>query len=266
MSNAKNDNIFDPTDLGPEVVDIANGETGELVTPQETPESAYIPDTSADPEGSEERARPDAIQLPDYFFKRYAIDNATGEPTFNPSIIAGAMGVFNSKKDTEVSFKHITDEDQQAKEADLYQAQVQAVIDGQLPLLEVDAPTTGINLLQLNTRTWAEFASIAYEYQDSAESANPNEDLPIWLIEREDKMFQLGRKARMIRDAINQIDDKFGLKDITLNNDRVQKEIERRAERLAKWNYDNAVNRANKVATDMNVATREHTKNMFDCS
>ena len=48
--------LFDPADqeIGP-----------ELVVGNDTPESAYIPDTNGDPDGAEKRAVQANIQLPD---------------------------------------------------------------------------------------------------------------------------------------------------------------------------------------------------------
>ncbi len=245
--------IFDPADqeVGP-----------ELVYAGPTDESMFVPDTSGDPEGSEARAMPDAIQLPDYFFKKYQLDNE-GNPTFNSSRVEGIMEIFRSKKDTPFSGPS-TDDDQKSKEVELYEMQVQSVADGLMPLLEVDPQTTGINFLQLTTRTWAEFASIAYEYNEDATAANPMEDLPVWLIEREDKMFQLGRKARMCRDVLSKIDIKFGLNDTSINEGRVQNEVERRLQRLAEWNYKNVADRSLKTAMDYNKESHDHVKTVFE--
>ena len=91
--------------------------------------------------------------------------------------------------------------------------------------METDPQSTGINFLQLTTRTWAEFASIAYEYKEETELANPNDDLPTWLIEREDKMFGLGRKARMLSAVVGLVGENFGLQDLGLKDVRVQNEI-----------------------------------------
>ena len=133
-----------------------------------------------------------------------------------------------------------------------------------LPLLECDPQSTGINFLQLTTRTWAEFASIAYEYKEETSGANPNDALPDWLIEREDKMFSLGRKARMLSAVIDQVGNQFGLQDLALKDFRVMNEIERRQQRLAEWNYKNHADSSVKVATDLNNATHEHTRTVFE--
>jgi len=116
----------------------------------------------------------------------------------------------------------------------------------------------------LTTRTWAEFASIAYEYNEDATASNPNDDLPDWLIEREDKMFQLGRKARMCREVLARVDDKFGLNDTKINDFRVQNEVERRLQRLAEWNYNRQADRSGKVAMDLNKESHEHVKSVFE--
>lgn len=250
--NVDND-IFDPSDqeVGP-----------ELVYAGPTDESMFTADTSGDPEGSETRAVPDAISLPDFYYKKYSLD-VEGKPTFNESRVAGIMEVFMSKK--ELPFAVATEnEDVKAKELALFETQVQAIADGLMPLLEVDPQTTGINFLQLTTRTWAEFASIAYEFKEDAEASNPNDDLPDWLIEREDKMFQLGRKARMCREVLAKVDDKFGLNDTKINDFRVQNEVERRLQRLAEWNYNKQADRSGKVAMDLNKGTHEHVKSIFE--
>ena len=250
--NVDND-IFDPSDqeVGP-----------ELVYAGPTDESMFTADTSGDPEGSEERATPDAISLPDFYFKKYQLDEQ-GNPTFNASRVKGIMEVFMAKKDLPFTTP-FEDDARKEVEQELFDAQVQSVADGLMPLLEVDPQTTGINFLQLTTRTWAEFASIAYEFKEDAEASNPNDDLPDWLIEREDKMFQLGRKARMCREVLAKVDDKFGLNDTKINDSRVQNEVERRLQRLAEWNYNKQADRSGKVAMDLNKGTHEHVKSIFE--
>ena len=184
MANA---NHFDPADqeIGP-----------ELVNELKTDESMYTPDTNGDPVGSEERAKQEPRKLPDFYFAKYALD-ADGAPTFQQSRVDGIMKVFNAKKDTEMQFNN-EDTELADKEREYFEKQVKTVADGFMPLLEVDPQSTGINLLQLTTRTWAEFSAIAYEYKEEAAKVSAEDELPTWLIEREDKMFGLGRKARML--------------------------------------------------------------------
>jgi len=255
---------FDPSDLGPEVVDMANGETGELLPDQKTPESAWKPDTNGDPIGSEIRATQDPVHLPDFYYRKYALDGE-GKPLAQKSRVNGIMEVFKSKKNTAMTF-NATDDKQRKKEEDYYLQQVQTIADGLFPLLETDPQSTGINFLQLTTRTWAEFASIAYEYKEETEAANPNDDLPTWLIEREDKMFGLGRKARMLSAVVGLVGENFGLQDLGLKDARVQNEIERRQQRLAEWNFKQHADSSVRVATELNNATKEHTKNVFSAA
>tara|TARA_B100000214_G_scaffold47585_1_gene29869 strand:+ start:721 stop:1515 length:795 start_codon:yes stop_codon:yes gene_type:complete len=264
MAKSKaNSDHFDPADQV-QVIDMANGETGELLPSQKTPDSAWQEDTIADPVGVEERNAPTSISLPDYYFKKYSLDGE-GNATFNSQRVEGIMKVFESKKNTPMSFLS-KDEDKVKEDTDFFLSQVAQVVEGQRPLLEIDPQSSGINFLQLTTRTWAEFASIAYEYQEDSEAVNQSEELPTWLIEREDKMFGLGRKARLLSAAVEMIGEDFGLSDISLNSKRVQTEVERRQQRLAAWNYKNAVNISHKVASDMNRATLEHTKSVFDAA
>ena len=248
------DNFFDPTEIDVEI-DMENGETGELLPPAKTPESAWAPDTMGDPEGSERRATPDDVILPDYFYKKYRLDSE-GNPTFNPARVKGIMAIFHEKIDTLPTFKG--DEVVSAKkEEEYFYSQVEAVVAGQRALLEVDAPTTGINFLQLATRTWAEFAAIVYEYKESHAEADPTKPIADWLIEREDKMLQLGRKARILKFALEKIDSDFGLKDVAIDAKRVQYQVEQRLQRLAEWNYNNVVDTSIRSAVQMTTQANE---------
>ena len=116
--NTDND-IFDPADqeVGP-----------ELVYANETDESMFIPDTSGDPEGSEQRAKPDAISLPDFYFKKYQLDEQ-GNPTFNASRVKGIMEVFMAKKDSPFTIP-TEDEDRKAKELELFDAHFISAFSG----------------------------------------------------------------------------------------------------------------------------------------
>ena len=241
MSNVDH---FDPSEM----------ETEELIPSNETPESAYRPDTIGDPEGSEERDKQVAIVLPDFFYRRYKLDDA-GNPTFNEVVVSQIMEVFDAKYGTEQP--HGDD-----KAENYYNKQVDQVVDGFSQLLEVDPQTTGINALQLTTRTWAEFASVAFEYKDSISTIAEDKEIPDWLIDREDKMVQLGRKARMLTAFLNKMDDKFGLKDTEIQRFRVQQEIERRLQRLAEWNYNQHADKSGAVTSK--TITNQTASAMFD--
>ena len=252
MANA---NHFDPADqeIGP-----------ELVNELKTDESMYTPDTNGDPQGSEERAKQEPRKLPDFYFAKYALD-ADGAPAFQQSRVDGIMKVFNAKKDTEMQFNN-EDTELADKEREYFEKQVKTVADGFMPLLEIDPQSTGINLLQLTTRTWAEFSAIAYEYKEEAAKVSAEDELPTWLIEREDKMFGLGRKARMLSAVVQAIGTEFGLADLSLNTTRVQTEVIRRQQRLAEWNYKQHADCSVHVANTLNRQTTEHTKGMFDAA
>lgn len=247
MANATAD-LFDPADQ----------ESEELLPTTETVAEDYTPDTNGDLEGSEKRAKPLAITLPDFFFKRYRLDD-DGNPTFNASVVDRIMEVVDEKADTPMVFNgDCSDEEQE-----YFDSQVTDVVAGQRPLLEIDPQTTGINFLQLITRTWSEFASVAYEYKDSLGSLNTSDALPDWLLEREEKMLQLGRKARILTQACKEIDNDFGLKDTSLNRVRVQNEVERRLQRLAEWNFSNHADTSGKTANKLNKATAEHCQSVL---
>ncbi len=235
---SKGADIFDPADVEVEI-DMENGETGELLPTQDTPEEAFIPDTIGDPVGSDNRAEQDDIVLPDYFYKKFQLDNE-GNPTFNPGRVGGVMKIFDEKYGTPMTF-NTEDSELAEKDQAYFDAQAESVYLGLQPLLEVEPQATGINFLQLATRTWAGFVSVVFEYKESMAEADPSKEIPDWLCEREDKMFQLGRKSRLLSSVLEKIDDKFGLKDVSIKADRVKTQVELRLQRLAEWNYKNLV-------------------------
>jgi len=233
----------------------------ELVYGLKTTEDMYSTDTSGDPVGTEERAKPALIQLPDHYYRKYDVDG-NGDPTFSAGRVAGIKDVLMSKKDTPYKALGKNDEERTTNEA-LFQREVNGLALAFQPLLLIDPQTTGINFLQLTTRTWAEFVSIAYEYNEAVMSLTQDQEMPTWLIDREDKMFDLGRKSRLLSAVVNNIDNAFGLKDVKLNIDRVMTEVERRQQRLAEWNYKNSADASRKVSESLNTETIAHCQNVF---
>ena len=106
---ANNVDHFDPADqeIGP-----------ELVNELETDESMYTPDTNGDPEGSEARDKQDAGHLPDFYYRKYALDNDS-QPVFQQSRVDGIMDVFKAKKNTPMTL-NAKDDEQRKKEEDYY--------------------------------------------------------------------------------------------------------------------------------------------------
>ena len=241
---------FDPADqeVGP-----------ELVVGNDTPESAYIPDTNGDPEGAEKRAVQANIQLPDWYFRKHAL-NDFGKPVFNKVVADGIMKVFDAKFGTPMTYN----EEKREDEEKYFDSQCNQIIDGQRVLLEVDPQSTGLNFLQLCTRTWSEFASICYEYQDAMSSITVAEDIPDWLIQREEKMLQLGRKARLLASSLDNIGHDFGLRNIEIERFRVEKAVQDRLQRLAEYNYNQHADASGKVKEDMNTESTAHMKSIVN--
>tara|TARA_X000000368_G_C23043768_1_gene718193 strand:- start:39 stop:815 length:777 start_codon:yes stop_codon:yes gene_type:complete len=251
--------------------DPSEQETVELRPTNETPESAHIPDTNADPEGSEKRAMRADIQLPDYWYKKYALDDF-GKPTFNKGVVNLVMQVFDAKYGTNLTYKDIVvgkNEDGSDKvltaeeQTKSYENTVNDIVTGIRHLLIVDPQSTGLNFLQLTTRTWSEFVSICYEYSDSMSNFK-EDDIPDWLVQREEKMLDLGRKARMLSSALEIIDNDFGLKDVTIQRSRVQSAVEQRMQRLAEWNFNRQADMSGKVKREMNAETQAHMQSIVD--
>ena len=90
------------------------------------------------------------------------------------------------------------------------------------------------------------------------------EDIPDWLIQREEKMLQLGRKARLLASALDNIGHDFGLRNIEIERFRVEKAVQDRLQRLAEYNYNQHADASGKVKEDMNTESTAHMKSIVD--
>ena len=254
-----------------EYFDSMEQETKELLPKNKSDMSDYTEDTNADPEGVAERNAKADITVPDWFHRKFAITD-DGKPTFNVGVVGKIMEVFDTKFGTDLVFKDIdlgkdkdgndktlTAEQQQEK----YEHAVNDIVTGIRHLLIVDPQSTGLNFLQLTTRTWSEFVSVCYEYADSM-SNQKDEEIPTWLIEREEKMLDLGRKARMLSSALAIIDNDFGLKDVKIQKSRVQSAVEQRLQRLAEWNFKQQADNSGKVNRELNAQANAHMQSIVD--
>jgi len=219
MANKKAKNVdhFDPTEL----------ETKELLTPDTTDQDAFKDDTLADPEGAEARKPHNRGSLyPSYLLVDYRV-NDKDELEPQPSAIDRIMAQFDVKHDSSVP-----DNVSKAFAKDL-----DKVIAGTEVRLTVDGPTTGIQMMREATTTWAEFISCIHDYVNSSSTVAKADDMPEWLLEREQKMVDLGYKARLLRDACSSCFDRFNLPGVyNLNRDYVAQAVENRLTRLAAWN------------------------------
>ena len=208
---------FDPTEL----------ETKELLPSDTTPQDAFNDDTLADPEGAEARKSYNRGSLyPTYLLNDYQV-NDKDELEYRPSAVDSILSLFDSKVDT-----HVPETISKAFQDDL-----DTLVAGTKVRLTVDAPTTGIQMMRETTTTWAEFASCIHDYANSRKSVARIDDMPDWLLEREQKMVDLGYKARLLRDACSESFDQFGLPgSYSLNRDYIRQAIENRLTRLAAWN------------------------------
>ena len=204
MSNPKDH--FDPADL----------ETEELLPSEAPPSHDDInDDTMADPEGAAARANP-GKQFPERVHRDYLIKNGT--VNVSTATVEACMAIFDTKKDTDVAFE--------GGSLETYKTNVEAIIEGKKPLLEVDAPTSGYNMLSEMTRTWAEFVCSIYEYTSWARQLNPELDQPEKFLALETKMHNLGVKARVLRDASSELWPLFGIGgNFSLSGTRVERAI-----------------------------------------
>lgn len=240
MSNPKDH--FDPTDL----------ETEELLPSVKTTADDYTPDTSADPEGSEARSNP-GKQFPERVHRDYLVKD--GIVNVSTATVEACMSIFDNKKDTDVGFE--------GKSLTEYQEAIEAVIAGKKPLLDVDAPTSGYNMLSEMTRTWAEFICSIYDYTSWARQLNPDLDQPQSFIDLETKMHNLGKKARMLRDASSELWIFFNINgNFSLDRIRVERAVFGRFERLADY-YNNRYTEST-VGRDMKKASAEFTEQIVE--
>jgi hypothetical protein len=235
---------FDPTEL----------ETTELVYKNKTEHSDYTPDTMADPEGSEARLSINTgKQFPERVHRDYLVRD--GLVQVSSGTIQACMAIFDTKAETDMT---LTD-DQLVK----YKKEVEAIVEGKKPLLFVDAPTSGYNMLSEMTRTWAEFACAIYDYTSWSRQLNPELDQPESFIALETKMHELGRKARLLRDSSSELWIFFNINGkFSLDRGRVERALQGRFERLA--NYYNKKFTETTIAKDMKVATADFTGSIVD--
>ena len=241
--------------------DPSEQETKELLPKTESDMSDYTEDTIADSEGAEQRSVKASISLPDFFHVNYRLDD-TGNPTFKDDVVASIMAIFDQKIGTKPVFSEKEGYAPVDEQVAQFEQSVNNIVVGIQELTIVDPQSTGLSFLQLCTRTWAEFASISYDYQTAM--AKAGDEIPDWLLEREQKMFDLGRKARMMSMALKALDHSFGLKEVSIQRNRVQSAVEQRLQRLAEWNFKQYADTSGKTAQKLNGATKEHMQTMFD--
>ena len=172
------------------------------------------------------------------------------------------MDIFDKKIGTKPTFAEKEGYAPVDEQVAQFEESVNNIVVGVQELTIVDPQSTGLSFLQLCTRTWAEFASISYDYQTAM--AKAGDEIPDWLVERELKMFDLGRKARMMSMALESLDHSFGLKEVSIQRERVQSAVEQRLQRLAEWNFKQYADTSGKTAQKLNGATKEHMQSMFD--
>ena len=242
--------------------DPSEQETKELLPKNKSEMSDYTEDTIADSEGAQARQARADIVLPDWYFRKFALTDF-GKPTFNPAVVASIMAVFDAKYGSVPVFPEAEGEASVSDQQLAWDASVNDIVTGIRVLLGVDPQSTGLNFLQLTTRTWSEFVSVCHEYPDSM-SNQKDEEIPTWLIEREEKMLDLGRKARMLVSALSIIDNDFGLKDVRIQKSRVQSAVEQRMQRLAEWNFKQQADNSGKVNKQLNAQANAHMQSIVN--
>tara|TARA_Y200000002_G_C22669919_1_gene659560 strand:- start:518 stop:1285 length:768 start_codon:yes stop_codon:yes gene_type:complete len=248
--------------------DPSEQETKELLPKNKSDMSDYTEDTNADPEGAEQRSVKANVVIADWWHRKFALSDH-GQPTYKPEVVQAIMDIFDKKFGTAMTFKEIklpndemmTIEQQQ----ETFQAHVQRIVDGTRIELGVDPETTGLSLLGRCTKTWSEFASITHEYFDTVQNLASQEDLPDWVYEREAKMFDLGRKARLLTDALKAVDQEFGnLKNVSIQRDRVESQVMDRQQRLAEYNFKKQADTSGKTIRKLNAETVAHMESIVN--
>ena len=242
--------------------DPSEQETKELLPKTESDMSDYTEDTIADSEGAEQRSVKASISLPDFFHVNYRLDDY-GNPTFKNDVVASIMAIFDQKIGTKPVFSEKEGYAPVDEQVAQFEESVNNIVVGIQELTIVDPQSTGLSFLQLCTRTWAEFASISYDYQTAM--AKAGDEIPDWLVEREQKMFDLGRKARLLTDALLAVDQEFGnLKNVSIQRDRVEVQVKDRQQRLAEYNFKKQADTSGRTRRQLNEETVAHMQSIVD--
>ncbi len=185
------------------------------------------------PQGAEDNSVEATITLPanHWYHRKYAF-NAAGEPTYNSTVVKEIMDIFDQKLNSPMLFV----DDTNNVEEQAFDRDISMVCDGQSVLLEVDPASTGFAFLNLCNKTWAEFASVAYEVVEALSAAK--EEPEEWLLKREQDMYALGYKARVLKQALEALSKDFGFEHDGISRDRVEQNVMTRCQRLAKYSFD----------------------------
>ena len=185
------------------------------------------------PQGAEDNSVEATITLPanHWYHRKYAF-NAAGEPTYNNTVVKEIMDIFDQKLNSPMLFAN----DANGVEEQLFDKDISLVCDAQSVLMNVDPASTGFAFLNLCNKTWAEFASVAYEVVEALSAAK--EEPEQWLLDREQDMYALGYKARVLKQALEVLGKDFGFKHDGISRDRVEQNVMTRCERLAKYSFD----------------------------
>ena len=186
------------------------------------------------PQGAEDNSVEAKITLPanHWFHRKYAI-GFDGEPTHNDTVVEEIMDIFDQKFTSPMLFV----DDQDGVEEQMFDRDISLICDAQSVLLHVDPASTGFAYLNLCNKTWSEFAAVAYEYMDGL-ATSKEEEIPQWLLDREQTMYALGRKARLLKQALEVIGKDFNFTHDGIVRDRVKAAVVTRCQRLAQYSFD----------------------------
>lgn len=232
------------------------GEAPVIETKQESSLDDSSPDTNGDPQGSEERAREDQVKMPLWFFDKYDLD-ANGKPTYSLAHVNAIMEMLPKKIDTEPFFG--SDKKAGAKLKASYEAEIDALVEAYRPLLNYEAGDTGFNFMMFANATWGKYLTALVEFGNDVARFS-DQEMPDWLVTREDNAFGMGRKARLVRDVLAKLAEEFKLKNAVITPTNVKSAVKRHLTGLAVWTYNKHSDSSNRVATQLNEANAEYVQ------
>tara|TARA_X000001388_G_C2211047_1_gene115160 strand:+ start:438 stop:1199 length:762 start_codon:yes stop_codon:yes gene_type:complete len=247
MSKRTNETFVDADDIG---------EASPMEYKTESTLDDASPDTNGDPVGSEERAKQDPVKMPLWYFDKYDLDG-NGKPIPSIAHVNAIMEMLPKKIDTAPFFGN--DKTAGAKLAKQYDADVKALVDAYRPLLAYEAGDTGFNFMMFANATWGKYLTALVEFGNDV-SRFSDQEMPDWLVTREDNAFGMGRKARLVRDVLAILSDEFKLKNAVITPANVRSAVQRHLQGLATWTFNKHADSSARVSGKLNEANAEYVQ------
>ena len=107
--------------------------------------------------------------------------------------------------------------------------------------------------------TWGKYLTALVEFGNDV-SRFSDQEMPDWLVTREDNAFGIGRKARLVRDVLAILSDEFKLKNAVITPANVRSAVQRHLQGLATWTFNKHADSSARVSGKLNEANAEYVQ------